>query len=109
MLALYLLLGVGACSPGPTPVQQVEIEIIKPTPNPTVRLITEATKVKKDTAKKVLDAPVGNDFLIQIIGLTHKLDVAVAALKKNPTTESRASVQRAVDELERVAKQGTIP
>lgn len=105
-VALFVsMVCVGACSPQAPPTNEtVVIEIPPPTPGAQTKMLAEATQVRKEAAARVLSKPASNDYLIQVISLTHKLDVAVAVYKLKPTPEHRARVKSAVSELEQLTK-----
>lgn len=100
-----IALGFVSCAAASSPPDPVPVaEIVTPQTDPVVKLAQAAEQTKQEARKVATKPDVSNEYLIQIIGLVHKLDVAVAVMKKHRTKATMAAVKDAVAELHRVAK-----
>lgn len=104
MIFAALAVSLMSCAAS-APQQAIAPAVEKPTQtDPVVKLAQVAEKTKNE-AKKVAKKPdVSNAYLIQIIGLVHKLDIAVAAMKQHRTKASMDTVKSTVGELHRVTE-----
>lgn len=109
VIAFMMMMSGCAASPPPVPpaviVTVPEAAPQQPKPDPSVnRLVAEADTARKTVTDGALKGHQSNGFLIQIIGLTHNLDVAVAILKRKHTPQNMARLHKAINDLEEAAR-----